>query len=317
MSMLVSARERAEAWLRTHTGKAGAVLLTTARDAATDRIGDWAAAIAFYALISVFPLLLAGIVTASYVMDHEWAIAHASALASRFLPTGRALVEDTLRQALEARRGVGVVSFLLLLWTGGMVFSTLTTALNVAYDAEQPYGPLKRFAIRMAMLLTIGVLALVAIGTGLAFDALAASVPSLSGGVARVSGFLGTTALTLGALFLTYHFVPRTSVSPRASLVGAAFATLLMVIARPVFVYYVRDVAQQNLMYGSLAAVMIVLLWMWIAATIVLLGGELAAHFQSMVLDNEDEHTVKDRHQPRDVTRRPHPSNERRGSHTR
>lgn len=57
-----------------------------------------------------------------------------------------------------------------------MVFGTLTEALNVAYEAEERYG-LERRAIRMAMVLSPGVFALIAVGSGIAFDALSTSLP--------------------------------------------------------------------------------------------------------------------------------------------
>jgi membrane protein len=272
-------------WAR--TGVVGKVIAATAKDAVRDRIGSWAAAIAFYALLSIFPLLLGGIAAASYVVDRAWAIEQAVALTHDLLPTQDALVRSTIEEAFDARGGLGLLSLLALLWSGGRVFATLTIALNVAYGVEDTYGPLKRAFVRLAMVLSVGLLSATAVVSGLTLDAVAERLPWLGGIFARAAGYVGTTALLGVAFFSIYRFVPRRRIANRAAAIGAATAAFLFAVARPGFVYWTTHVAEQNVVYGSLAAVAIAMLWMWIASIIVLLGGELATHVDAIAIGRE------------------------------
>lgn len=73
-------------------------------------------------------------------------------------------------------------------------------------------------------------------------------------------------------------------------------ATLLFVLARPLFVSYLRRFANYNLIYGSLAIVIIMVFWAWIVALILLFGGETASHTQAMVIEGQPKEEVERRH---------------------
>jgi YihY family inner membrane protein len=91
--------------------------------------------------------------------------------------------------------------------------------------------------------------------------------------------------LLLTTFYLVYRYVPRTRTSGRAALAGAVPAVLVFMVARPLFVYYIQKLARYNLIYGSLSIVVVLLVWAWIAAVIVLLGGEIASHVQMLWLE--------------------------------
>ena len=89
----------------------------------------------------------------------------------------------------------------------------------------------------------------------------------------------------LTAFFLIYRFVPRKRLDWRSIAVGTVVATTLIVAARPLFYEYVQYFANYNLMYGGIAIAVVLLVWGWVAAFIAILGGEMASHFQTMVLE--------------------------------
>ena len=115
-------------------------------------------------------------------------------------------------------------------------------------------------------------------------------------------------ALLALAFFLTYRYVPRRDVSHRAALVGAACATLLFVAARPIFLGYLNRFGEYNLLYGSLTFLIILILWAWLFAIILLLGGHIAAHTQKVLIERQPAADVERRHELRSPVSGPDPA---------
>lgn len=276
------------------------------RDMMFDESPQWAAAIAYYALLSAFPLILGIVSIASFFVQSDWAVEQVTAWLGEFVPrTGE--VERIVREAVEARGGAGVFSILFLLWSGSRVFATATIALNIAYDVEERYGFLKRTMIQLIMVIGIGSLLALALLYRPALWVLA-SVFEIDSADRWIASPLGSSVISgtilLVVFFLTYYYVPRLKVDWRAALVGAIVSTVLFSLGRPLFLTYLRDVASLTLVYGSIAAIIILVLWAWIAAIIFLFGGEIASHIQVMAIEGETPERVEERHRERSPTRR-------------
>jgi membrane protein len=110
------------------------------------------------------------------------------------------------------------------------------------------------------------------------------------------------------AFFLTYRYVPRRDVSHRAALAGALSATLLFVGARPIFLNYLNRFGEYNLLYGSLTFLIILILWAWLVAMILLLGGHVAAHVQKVLIEGQPAEEVERRHELRSPVSGPDPA---------
>ncbi len=279
----------------------GMVLVQAAKDLAQDNVPQWAAAVAYYSLLSAFPLLLAAVAISAYFVPPGWVVAHLSGLLSAYVPQGSSRIAQVVQNATAARGTASILSVLVLLWSGTRVFSTVTQALNVAYNVDEPYGFWKGLLIQLVMLLTIGVIFILALATPPVLAALSGVVPGLP-----ANGFLSTafiwlipTALLLAGFTLTYRYVPRYGSSWRAALAGGVLATILFTLARPLFTYYLGQFAQYNLIYGSLAVVVVMVIWAWIVALILLFCGEIASHVQSMILKGESADEVNREHAAR------------------
>ncbi|MCC2671793.1 MAG: ribonuclease [Armatimonadetes bacterium] len=255
------------------------------KDLFTDNGPQWAAAISYYAVLSLFPLLLALTSVAANFVDPEWAITRAAWLIREFVPEGEALISATVRQAVHDSGPAGWVSALVLLWSGSRVFATLTQALNVAYDVDEPYRWRARLLIDVLMLLSVGLLFLLAVSSAFWLGLLWRVLGLLPH--QRDFLFQSVKSATLPALLLTtfyvvYRHVPRSYTDRAAALAGAVSAVLLFMVARPLFVYYIQKLARYNLIYGSLSIVVVLLVWAWLVSVIILLGGEIASHVQML-----------------------------------
>lgn len=278
------------------------VLSRATSDMFVDRFPQWAAAVAFQALLSLFPFLIAGASIAGAFVEPEWAVSEAHRLLADVLPEAAEFVEDTVREAIDMRAGAGALSMVFLLWTGSQVFNSLTVALNVAYDVEERYGFFKLMAIQLLMTVTVGLFFVGAILANLLLDVLwnlLGVAPEERGLLFAVLDTLFPAALLWLAFFLVYRFVPRVRQDWRSAAGGALVATVLFLVARPLFVTYVQEFATYNLIYGSVGIVVLLLLWVWIAALITLFGGELASHIQMRVFDGLGDEEIRRRHERR------------------
>jgi membrane protein len=291
-------KDRAERFSKT--------LFQAVKDFMHDSGPQWAAAIAYYSLLSAFPLLLAIASIAAFFVDPQWAIEQATSFLDEFLPQGAGQVESVVQGAIEARGSVSVLSILSLLWTGSRVFGVVTKALNIAFDVEETYSFFKRILVELAMLLTVGLLFILALSSGPILGLLASVIQVLpaEGFIYQLITEIIPAVLLLLAFFLTYRFIPRRNVDWRAALLGAGLATILFVVARPLFSFYLGRFANYNLIYGSLAIVIILVLWAWIVSAILLLGGEVVSHVQRMILEGKTPEEVEQQHLKRAPTHR-------------
>lgn len=277
----------------------GRVMWHAFKDFFHDNGLQWAGAIAYYSLLSVFPLLLAAVSIASTMIDPKWAIRQATEYLSSFIPEGSSAVQDVVNDAVSSGRATSAVSVLVLLWTGSYVFASLTKALNIAYDVDETYGVLRLLWIELLMLLTVGVVFVLALTSPLAIAWLRQTFQSWPEGRETVLGWLIAAVpgvLLVTAFFLMYRFVPRRRIDWKPALFGSMISALLFLGARPLFVYYVRRFAHYNLIYGSMAIVITLMFWAWIAAVILLYGGEVASHAHEILVERRSEKEVEERH---------------------
>ena len=290
---------------RSRLSQVGVILTHSIKHFVKDNGPQWAAAIAYYSLLSIFPLLLAAIAIAAYFVDPEWAIEQGTEILKDFLPSGTQFLREIVQDILQARGEVGVVSTLVLLWSGSRVFGVITKALNIAYHVSEPYTFLRRTLIELLMTLTIGILLILALGSRLLISFLQGifSTPLFQYDLFfRVLGYALPAVLLLISLFLTYRYVPRRKVEWWAAWIGSTVFTILFLVAQPLFIGYIERFANYSLVYGPLAVVITLIFWIWLVANLLLLGGELVSHIQDIVVEQRSEREVEEDHEQRDPT---------------
>ncbi len=274
----------------------GAALLQAVKDSFADNATQWAAAIAYYGFLSLFPLLLAAVSLSAYFVSPDWAVGKAMLLLREFVPEGDAAVQRIIRDAVHAGHPfAGGLAVAILLMLGSRAFGALSRALNVAYEGEETGSFLRRVVTEIVMMAALGVLfvctlfshylvifvwtavQLLPVEDDLAFSVISQTI--------RV-------ALSLGIFLLIYRFVPRKRLEWKSIAAGSIVATVLFVAARPIFYDYVQNLANYNLMYGGIAIAVVLLVWGWVAAFITILGGEVSSHFQTMVVEGAAAKTV-------------------------
>jgi len=270
----------------------------TVQNYGRERGGETAAAIAYYSLFSIFPLLLFLVSGASYVLGsaarHE-EIVHTVA---SYIPGSEDLLLTIVRQVLSARGPVTVIALVALLWSSSGVFSLLAAAIERPWPVRRPRPFWKQKLLGLGLAAMIGVLVIVAIAASSAAqllhrygDALLPQqlVEALSG--VDIIGYTIAVVANSSAFTLLYKWTPTVRVPWRAALVGAVPAGVAWEAAKAIFAWYLSTYAVRNfsLVYGSLGAVVALLLWIYLSAVILLLGAALCAAYGVRVNDAANE----------------------------
>jgi membrane protein len=243
--------------------------------------------IAYYALFSVFPLLLVLISVASSFLDAEEALQAVIELMERILPSAVDLTVQNIEQVLAARGTVNVIATLGLLWSASGVFTAMYRAVNKAWGNPKSRLFWTEKLFGLAVVLVVG---LILLGTTLLSTA--SSVLQGWGGTilgwqpfadpetAALWGKLSTfvpPVVSVITFVILYRIIPRNRVTWRDVWLGGLIAGLIWELARQVYAWYLSNVATHSLIYGSVGVIIGFLLWSYLSAMILLLGAELTA----------------------------------------
>lgn len=269
-------------------------------DIGRDNVSLMAAGIAFYGLLSLAPAFTALVALYGLVADPAAVQAQVASLEGLVPPEARTLIAEELTAIVQAHSsslGAGVILGLLIaLWSANSSTSALMSALNVAYGEREKRSLLRYYG--SALVLTV---------CGVIFGALAllliAVIPAVLGwlplgayGRALVSVLRWPVLLILfsAGLGVIYRYAPSRN-APRWRWVswGAAAATVLWIAGSALFSIYVDRFATYNKTYGSLGAVVILLMWLWLSAYAVLLGAELDAEMEHQTLRDTTDRPAK------------------------
>ncbi|MGM0448537.1 MAG: YihY/virulence factor BrkB family protein [Methanobacteriota archaeon] len=237
-------------------------------DLAIDRQATFlAAAIAYYAFVSLVPALLLLVVVATAVFG-ETIAAELVAFTGDFLtPAGEEAVVDAVSSA-GGRTGAGLLGLGVLLWSTLKVFRGLDTAFVSLYGGDEPPGFLKQVADAASVVVAVGVGIGVMVAVG-AFVAAADAVPLV--GAASV---LALPVFLAAVFFPMYYILPQPSIGVREALPGAAFAAVCWTLLQAGFQVYATGAAQYQV-YGVIGGILLLVTWLYLAAVVVVLGGAI------------------------------------------
>lgn len=258
------------------------VLRRAASESMEDRLPAIGAGVVFYALLAVFPAITALVssyglfVPASSIADHLTFL-------STVLPADvYALVHEQVARVVakgDVKLGFGfLIGFALAVWSANAGMKAVIDALNVVREQEEARGFIKLNAV--SLLFTLGALAaaLVAAAAVLVAPVLFAifGLASWTGTLAALARWpLLAVAMTFG-LSVLYRYGPCPGIGPRRFLsIGAAIAALLWILGSGGLSFYLANFGHYDAAYGSLAAAIGAMMWMWMSAMVALFGAEI------------------------------------------
>jgi len=265
--------------------RALAFLKEVHREFSEDRGLLFAAAISFFGLISLIPLLLLAVAVLGYITgSYDAAREQVVSVARDFIPVGTEALEQNLEAVSRQSGLLGGLGLLGLLWVGSQVFVILQQVMNVALGAKARVGFLRARATALAVVIVGGVLFALSVGITSLLTAIRhfdVRIWSLgTDDLEVVWDFLGVLmpfVISILAFGLAYRFLPSKRIGTTGPIIGGITAGLLFEVAKHAFRWYVTDIANFSRIYGSLGGVVILVLWIYYVSVIAVLGAEVAS----------------------------------------
>jgi membrane protein len=243
--------------------------------------------IAYYALFSIFPLLLAVLTLASSFVALERVQSEIINWIERYLPIVSDVVQVNIQQVLAARNTAGIVALVSLIWSASGVFMAMYRAVNRAWGNPKSKLFWREKIFGLSLVLIVGFLLL---STTL-LSTLTSVLQSWQGPIfgwnpladprtASLVSWLSTLApipIAILTFILLYRIIPQNPVTWKDVWLGGLLAGLTWEGARRLYAWYLANFARYNLIYGSVGAIIGFLLWAYISAMILLVGAEFTA----------------------------------------
>ena len=258
-----------------------------------DNCTQMAAAISYYVLFSLFPLLIFLVGVLGLLLRDSQLQDDIINGVLDFIPLSEDKGRDQVTEAVRGVAGVGsgalgLFGLIGMAWSGSNMFGIIRRSINTAYDLEYQRPLVQQKLLDLTMVVGMGAFFLVSIGaTGFlrVVRQRSEDIPHL-GDAAEQAGFLWDAtsfliplALSFLAFAFLYWVVPATKVRLRDAWLGALVAAFLFEVTKIGFSIYLENFANYGLVYGSLGAVLAFLFWVYLSANILLLGAEVASEY--------------------------------------
>lgn len=259
------------------------ILKRTIAELKNDSVGLMSAGVAFYAMLSLFPALAAMVMIYGLVADPQQVSQNISEFLGALPESGRELIQKRLTEITRRSQGeLGfgvVVTLATALWSASSGMKGLISGINTAYDEREhrSFFPLRG----LALALTLG-----AIVAAIITLTLIAILPAVLGAVGLgalepvldIGRWPLLALIVIAGLAYLYKIAPdRDDAKFRWVTPGSVVATILWLIGSALFSLYVSNFGNYDETYGSLAAVIILMLWFFLTGFIILFGAELNA----------------------------------------
>ncbi len=269
------------------------IALQTINASTSDHVSLAAAGCAFYATLSLFPAISMLISVYGLLFDPGSVVPQLAVLRNLLPVPAYALIEDRVMQLVAQPRGhltVGLgIAFLVSFWSSASASKAVLSAMNVAYDTTERRPFFQFQLIGLAVTLSAVVCMVLAIATLLVLPRLIqfSGLSDFSAALIQIAGFGLVVGFFALGLALLYARGPSRKPPPRAwVLPGTALATLLWLLSSFVLSLYVGKLANFDATYGSIGAVVGIMLWFYVSAYAALLGAELNAQLELAEREN-------------------------------
>ena len=246
-----------------------------------------AAGVAFYALLAIFPAFAAILTVYALVADPQLVAQHL-AQASSFLPTDVMTIFNDQLQALSSRPVDGlsiklVIGVLFAVWSAHKGIDALVAAIGVAYKEPETRGLIKLNVLTYTLTLAAVVFIVLILLLMVVVPSITALLPvpewwQVFVPTVRWLVFIGIVS---AAIAILYRFAPaRRPAQWKWLSVGAVCATVLWLLGSAAFSFYVSHFGTYNETYGTLGAIVVLLLWFFISSYAIILGAALNAEME-------------------------------------
>jgi membrane protein len=270
------------------------ILTRAAKVYSAEHCSSFAAAIAYYALLALFPLAVFAVSLAGYLLRGDLqAQERIVNLIMDNLPldsqSGRQQLHDQLAAVTHGRVGLGLLGLLGTAYSASALFGAVRTALSAVFNVERPRPLVQGKLLDLGMTLALGLLLFLSLGLTAGVTVVLRLGEDLFGGLAplmsvlvTIGQFLIVPAVTAVICLILYAVIPRAKVRWRDAVPGAVLAAVAFEVLKQGFAQYVAHFGNFDAVYGTLGFVIVFLLFAYFSAQIVLFGATVTRAYSEV-----------------------------------
>lgn len=252
-----------------------------------DDISIMASSISYFAFLSLFPLLLGLLAIFSLFLPPDTIRNELITFFGQYLPGSLGILQGSVDDITRFRGVFGLIGVVGLFWSGTGVFSAVTHAINKAWGIPYQHPFYIKKPRELGMVAGIGFLFLLSLGTSTFLTRLGQVQLPITGILVNFLTILLAFFFSLVVFMLVHKLSPVIWLSWKYVWPGAVLSTILFEIAKTIFVFYLNSSSHYDAVYGSIASVIISLVWIYYSAFILLLGAEFSALLFKMKREGE------------------------------
>ena len=244
-------------------------------------IESFASQIAFYMLLSIFPFL---ILLLMFLTNLSVSYADQMVYIYRVIPDAAStIIQDYLDYSQQFSNSVFSPILIVSIWMSSNGVIAMMKAVNVAYDLEETRNYVIRKIVAIIctlMFLLLIIVALVTPNLGMQFMSFIRKyieIPEMNITLFNTIKLLFSVSIFVFVLGSLYFILPNKKVSFKEVIPGTIFSFFGLVLISNIFAYFVQEFSQYSLVYGGLAAIIILLIWLFLCGLILMIGGEINA----------------------------------------
>lgn len=240
---------------------------------------DRAAAIAFWAFFSIFPLLMGALSLVGFFLHSSDIECRLYETVTGLFPAGASLIQNSVETVISGRGTLSVFGTLGLIWSASKGFGAMTRAVNATAGIERPHPALWMRLRYFLMTLVVSILLILSVAIPVSIDVIV-KLPALAQfglddiEVSRLQGRVTSLAFVFVMFTLIYKVTPWKDTPWRQVVPGALVATVLFELGKSGFVFFLERVADLEAVYGSISSIIVLLLWLYFSSVVLLLGAE-------------------------------------------
>jgi membrane protein len=247
-----------------------------------------AAAISFYAILSVIPLFLLFISLSGFVIHSSGrAFEAVTELLLKVFPASTSEVFDILSGLIQRKTVFGLIGLAGLTWAASRIFSAVENSMNIVWKVEKgrAYWHSKFISLLLVpvsvliMLSSLAFTAFYTVAKDLRIPLIGLKV-SEAAFVSKLFAVLLPLVLGVILFFLIYKIIPSRKVTTKAALLGAVYASGLWEVAKLLFDIYIRNYANFQKIYGSFGTLVVMFFWFYYSSFILIIGAEIGSNYE-------------------------------------
>ena len=263
-----------------------------------DLAKDMSASIAYFTFLSLFPLILGIVAISGFFLKSAEAQARVNEFIVEILPVSADFITRNIDSLVRIRGAAGLTSIIVLMWSGSKMVAALSRGINSALGLKRPYAFYLSKLRNFGLTLTVTLLILVSIAVTPMVEILDELELQFIGDpwnhyISLIAGHAGGFAITSVLLGSIYLLIPFERPHWKDLLPGILVAALLIELGKELFVLYVENISRYDAVYGSVSSIIVLLIWFYFSARVVLYGTELISVYRAQrqlkATEEEDE----------------------------